>query len=141
MGGHPGRVSTAQGWLYRLADLYRGSRCAADLPGGHVRQRDGRAQRATARAQAERLVEAYFTSQVGYLPADLPSNPTYRKINPADSPVIILEMTSEAMTQDQMYDVADSIMGQKLSQIEGVGQVFVWGSSQPAVRIEANPTP
>ncbi len=48
-------------------------------------------------------------------------------------------MTSDAYTQDQMYDVADSIMGQKLSQIEGVGQVFVWGSSQPAVRIEANP--
>ncbi len=68
-----------------------------------------------------------------------PAIPTYRKINPADSPVIILVMTSDAMTQDQMYDVADSIMGQKLSQIEGVGQVFVWGSSQPAVRIEANP--
>ena len=88
---------------------------------------------------AARDVQAAINAARGYLPADLPSNPTYRKINPADSPVIILEMTSEAMTQDQMYDVADSIMGQKLSQIEGVGQVFVWGSSQPAVRIEANP--
>ena len=86
-----------------------------------------------------RDVQAAINAARGYLPADLPSNPTYRKINPADSPVIILEMTSDAMTQDQMYDVADSIMGQKLSQVEGVGQVFVWGSSQPAVRIEANP--
>ncbi|HSY11366.1 MAG TPA: multidrug efflux RND transporter permease subunit [Verrucomicrobiae bacterium] len=88
---------------------------------------------------AARDVQAAINAARGYLPADLPSNPTYRKINPADSPVIILEMTSQAMTQDQMYDVADSIMGQKLSQVEGVGQVFVWGSSQPAVRIEANP--
>jgi multidrug efflux pump len=88
---------------------------------------------------AARDVQAAINAARGYLPANLPSNPTYRKINPADSPVIILEATSEAMTQDQMYDVADSIMGQKLSQIEGVGQVFVWGSSQPAVRIEANP--
>ncbi len=88
---------------------------------------------------AARDVQAAINAARGYLPADLPSNPTYRKINPADSPIMILTMTSEAMTQDQMYDVADSIMGQKLSQIEGVGQVFVWGSSQPAVRIEANP--
>ncbi|HLY65188.1 MAG TPA: efflux RND transporter permease subunit, partial [Chloroflexota bacterium] len=88
---------------------------------------------------AARDVQAAINAARSYLPANMPSNPTYRKINPADSPVIILEMTSEAMTQDQMYDVADSIMGQKLSQIEGVGQVFVWGSSQPAVRIEANP--
>src|SRR3954447_2674984 len=88
---------------------------------------------------AARDVQAAINAARGYLPADLPSNPTYRKINPADSPVIILEMTSDAMTKDQMYDVADSVMGQKLSQIEGVGQVFVWGSSQPAVRIEANP--
>jgi multidrug efflux pump len=88
---------------------------------------------------AARDVQAAINAARGYLPANLPSNPTYRKINPADSPVIILEATSDAMTQDQMYDVADSIMGQKLSQIEGVGQVFVWGSSQPAVRIEANP--
>ena len=88
---------------------------------------------------AARDVQAAINAARSYLPADLPSNPTYRKINPADSPVLILVMTSDAMTQDQMYDAADSIMGQKLSQIEGVGQVFVWGSSQPAVRIEANP--
>jgi multidrug efflux pump len=89
---------------------------------------------------AARDVQAAINAARGYLPSDLPSNPTYRKINPADSPVIILEMTSEAMTQDQMYDVADSVMGQKLSQVDGVGQVFVWGSSQPAVRIDANPS-
>jgi len=88
---------------------------------------------------AARDVQAAINAARNYLPPDLPSNPTYRKVNPADAPVIILVMTSDAMTQDQMYDAADSIMGQKLSQVEGVGQVFVWGSSQPAVRIEANP--
>ena len=88
---------------------------------------------------AARDVQAAINAARGYLPADLPSNPTYRKINPADAPVMILVLTSDAMTQDQMYDAADSIMGQKLAQVEGVGQVFVWGSSQPAVRIEANP--
>jgi len=88
---------------------------------------------------AARDVQAAINAARGNLPADLPSNPSYRKINPADAPVMILVMTSDALTQDQMYDVADSIMGQKLAQVEGVGQVFVWGSSQPAVRIEANP--
>jgi multidrug efflux pump len=88
---------------------------------------------------AARDVQAAINAARNYLPPALPSNPTYRKINPADAPVIILVMTSDALTQDQMYDAADSIMGQKLSQVDGVGQVFVWGSSQPAVRIEANP--
>ena len=88
---------------------------------------------------AARDVQAAINAARSNLPADLPSNPSYRKINPADAPVMILVLTSDALTQDQMYDVADSIMGQKLAQVEGVGQVFVWGSSQPAVRIEANP--
>jgi multidrug efflux pump len=88
---------------------------------------------------AARDVQAAINAARSNLPADLPSNPSYRKINPADAPVMILVMTSDALTQDQMYDAADSIMGQKLAQVEGVGQVFVWGSSQPAVRIEANP--
>ncbi len=79
------------------------------------------------------------TRRADICPPICPAIPTYRKINPADAPVMILVMTSDAMTQDQMYDAADSIMGQKLAQVEGVGQVFVWGSSQPAVRIEANP--
>ncbi len=89
---------------------------------------------------AARDVQAAINAARNYLPPNLPSRTrTYRKINPADAPVMILAMTSDALTQDQMYDAADSIMGQKLAQIEGVGQVFVWGSSQPAVRIEANP--
>ena len=88
---------------------------------------------------AARDVQAAINAARNYLPPALPSNPTYRKLNPADAPVMILVMTSDAMTQDQMYDAADSVMGQKLSQVDGVGQVFVWGSSQPAVRIEANP--
>jgi multidrug efflux pump len=88
---------------------------------------------------AARDVQAAINAARGYLPADLPGNPTYRKVNPADAPILILMMTSDTMTKDQMYDAADSILGQKLAQIEGVGQVFIWGSSQPAVRIEANP--
>jgi len=88
---------------------------------------------------AARDVQAAINAARGYLPADLPGNPTYRKVNPADAPIMILVMTSDTMTKDQMYDAADSILGQKLAQIEGVGQVFIWGSSQPAVRIEANP--
>src|SRR5271165_4807002 len=88
---------------------------------------------------AARDVQAAINAARGYLPADLPGNPTYRKVNPADAPILILALTSDEMTKDQIYDAADSILGQKLSQIEGVGQVFIWGSSQPAVRIEANP--
>ena len=88
---------------------------------------------------AARDVQAAINAARGYLPADLPGNPTYRKVNPADAPILILMLTSDTMTKDQMYDAADSILGQKLAQIEGVGQVFIWGSSQPAVRIEANP--
>ena len=88
---------------------------------------------------AARDVQAAINAARGFLPADLPGNPSYRKVNPADAPVMILVMTSDTMTKDAMYDAADSVLGQKLAQIEGVGQVFVWGSSQPAVRIEANP--
>ena len=88
---------------------------------------------------AARDVQAAINAARNYLPPNLPNNPYYRKVNPADAPILILALTSDAFTQDQMYDAADSIMGQKLAQIEGVGQVFVGGSSQPAVRIEANP--
>ena len=88
---------------------------------------------------AARDVQAAINAARGYLPADLPGNPSYRKVNPADSPILILALTSDTMTQDQMYDAADSILSQKLAQVQGVGQVFVGGSSQPAVRIEANP--
>ena len=89
---------------------------------------------------AARDVEAAINSARSYLPSNLPSNPWYRKVNPADSPILILALTSDALTQDQIYDAADSVIAQKLSQIPGIGQVFIGGSSQPAVRIEANPT-
>jgi multidrug efflux pump len=88
---------------------------------------------------AARDVQAAINAARGFLPADLPSNPSYRKVNPADSPILILALTSDTLTQDQMYDAADSILSQKLAQVDGVGQVYVGGSSQPAVRIEANP--
>src|SRR3984957_20211900 len=74
------------------------------------------------------------------LPANLPSNPTYRKANPADAPILILALTSDTMTIPRMYDAADSILAQKLAQVDGVGQVFVGGAAQPAVRAEVNPT-
>ncbi|HEX8896572.1 MAG TPA: multidrug efflux RND transporter permease subunit [Terriglobales bacterium] len=89
---------------------------------------------------AARDVQAAINAARAYLPTDLPSNPWYYKVNPADSPILILAMTSDTLTQDQIYDAADSVISQKLSQVSGVGQVFIGGSSQPAVRIEANPT-
>ncbi len=69
-------------------------------------------------------------------PPDCPSNPTYRKVNPADAPIMILSLTSETMTRGQLYDAASSILAQKLSQIDGIGQVTIGGSSLPAVRVE-----
>jgi multidrug efflux pump len=88
---------------------------------------------------AARDVQAAINAARGQLPANLPSNPTYRKVNPSDSPILILALSSDTVPVPQMYDVADSILAQKLSQVAGVGQVFVWGSSQPAVRVEVNP--
>jgi multidrug efflux pump len=88
---------------------------------------------------AARDVQAAINAARGQLPANLPSNPNWRKVNPADAPIMILAMTSEVMTQPQMYDVGDSVLAQKISQIDGIGQVTVGGSSRPAVRIEANP--
>jgi multidrug efflux pump len=89
---------------------------------------------------AARDTQAAINAARSQLPANLPSNPTYRKVNPADSPILILALSSDTATVAQMYDVADSILSQKLAQVSGVGQVFVWGSSQPAVRAEVNPT-
>ncbi|MCL2760473.1 MAG: multidrug efflux RND transporter permease subunit [Desulfuromonadales bacterium] len=88
---------------------------------------------------AARDVQAAINAARGNLPSNLPSNPSYRKINPADAPIMILALTSDTMTKPQMYDAASSILQQKLSQIKGVGQVFVGGSSLPAVRLELNP--
>jgi multidrug efflux pump subunit AcrB len=88
---------------------------------------------------AARDVQAAINAARGFLPANLPSNPTYRKVNPADAPILILALTSDSVSVEQMYDAASSILQQKLSQVEGVGQVFVGGSSLPAVRVELNP--
>jgi multidrug efflux pump len=89
---------------------------------------------------AARDVQASINAARGQLPADLPGQPTYRKVNPADAPILLLALTSENIPPPQIYDAADSILAQKLAQIDGVGQVFVWGSSRPAVRVEVNPT-
>src|SRR5207237_2164011 len=73
------------------------------------------------------------------LPTALPSNPTYRKTNPAHAPIMLLALTSDTLPQGQMYDAGSTIIAQKLSQLQGVGQVQVGGSSLPAVRVELNP--
>ena len=88
---------------------------------------------------AARDVQAAINAARGYLPANLPGNPTYRKVNPADSPIIILALTSNTLSKGQMYDAASSIMAQRLSQIPGVGQVIVGGSALPGIRVELNP--
>ena len=88
---------------------------------------------------AARDVQATINAARSQLPADLPGQPTYRKVNPADAPIMLLALTSENIPPAQIYDAADSILAQKLAQVEGVGQVFTWGSSRPAVRVEVNP--
>ncbi len=89
---------------------------------------------------AARDVQAAINAARGYLPPNLPSNPTYRKVNPADAPILILALTSDSLNTATMYDAASSVLQQKLSQMRGVGQVFVGGSSLPAVRVDLNPT-
>jgi multidrug efflux pump len=89
---------------------------------------------------AARDVQAAINAARGYLPTTLPNNPSYRKVNPSDSPIFMLALTSPVLTRGQMYDSASTIMAQKLSQITGVGQVVVGGSSLPSVRVELNPT-
>jgi len=89
---------------------------------------------------AAREVQAAINAARSQLPTSLPDNPTYKKVNPADAPIMILALTSESMSQGQMYDAAATVLAQKLSQINGVGQVNVGGSSLPAVRVELNPT-
>jgi multidrug efflux pump len=88
---------------------------------------------------AARDVQAAIAAARGYLPTNLPSNPTYRKVNPADSPIFMLALTSKVLDKGQMYDAASTIMAQKLAQVSGVGQVTVGGSALPAVRVELNP--
>ncbi len=85
-------------------------------------------------------VQSAINAARSQLPTGMPSNPTYRKVNPADAPIMVMTLTSESMSRGQMYDVASTVVAQKLSQVRGVGQVTVGGSSLPAVRAELNPT-
>jgi len=89
---------------------------------------------------AARDVQAAINAARSQLPTSLPRNPTYRKVNPADAPIMILSLTSETLDRGEMYDAASTILAQKISQVEGVGQVTVGGASLPAVRVELNPT-
>ncbi len=89
---------------------------------------------------AARDVQAAINAAAGQLPANLPNAPTYRKINPADAPIMILALTSETVPVSRMYDAADSILAQKIAQVAGVGQVIVGGGAKPAVRVQVNPT-
>ena len=88
---------------------------------------------------AARDVEAAINAARADLPTSLRQNPTYRKVNPADAPIAILSMTSDTLTRGQIYDAASTVMQQALSQIDGIGQVAISGSSLPAVRVELNP--
>jgi multidrug efflux pump len=88
---------------------------------------------------AGRDVQAAINAARSQLPSYLPGNPWYRKVNPADAPILILSMTSDSVTLPNIYDQANSILSQKLSQISGVGQVYVGGGANPAVRAEINP--
>ena len=88
---------------------------------------------------AARDVQAAINAARSLLPSGLPSNPTYRKVNPADAPVMILSLTSATLSQGQMYDAASTVLAQALSQVDGVGEVDVGGSSLPAVRVDADP--
>jgi multidrug efflux pump len=89
---------------------------------------------------AARDVQAAINAARSYLPANLPGNPTYRKVNPADSPIMVVALTSPVYDRGALYDAASTIMQQRLSQIQGVGQVSVGGSSLPGVRVDVNPT-
>ena len=89
---------------------------------------------------AARDVQAAINAARADMPADLRSNPTYRKVNPADAPVMVLALTSNTLGQGRLYDAASNVLQQKLSQVAGVGQVTLGGSSLPAVRVEINPS-
>jgi multidrug efflux pump len=89
---------------------------------------------------AARDVQAGINAARGQLPANLPTNPTWHKNNPADPPILQLGLTSDTLTLGEIYDSASTILQQKVSQIKGVGQVFVGGGASPAVRVDVNPT-
>jgi multidrug efflux pump len=89
---------------------------------------------------AARDVQAAISAARTYLPANLPTDPSYRKVNPADAPIMVLSLTSPTYDSARLYDFASTIMSQRLSQVSGVGQVTVGGSSLPAVRVDVQPT-
>jgi multidrug efflux pump len=89
---------------------------------------------------AARDVQAAINAARGQLPANLPNNPWYRKVNPADAPIMLLSLTSDLIGRPRMYDIASTVLQQKLAQVQGVGQVYVGGGALPAVRVELNPT-
>ena len=88
---------------------------------------------------AARDVQAALNAARTLLPTGMPSNPTYRKVNPADAPIMILSLTSAALSRAQMYDAASTILAQKIAQLDGIGQVTIGGASLPAVRVELDP--
>ncbi len=88
---------------------------------------------------AARDVQAAINAARGQLPANLPNNPSYRKVNPADAPIMLLSLTSEIVERARMYDIASSVLQQRLAQLPGVGQVNVGGGALPAVRVDVNP--
>jgi multidrug efflux pump len=89
---------------------------------------------------AARDVQAAINAARGQLPANLPSNPSYRKVNPADAPIMMIALTSDLIPRAVMYDIASSILQQKIAQVKGVGDVNVGGGALPAVRVDVNPT-
>ena len=88
---------------------------------------------------ASRDVQAAINAARGQLPANLPNNPGYRRTNPADAPILLLALSSDELERSQVYDVADTILSQRIAQVEGVGQVVVAGGAKPAVRVQINP--
>src|SRR4249919_4197360 len=88
---------------------------------------------------AARDVQAAINASRSLLPSGLPSNPTYRKVNPADAPIMILALTSDTLTRGQMYDAASTVLAQRISQVDGIGQVSIGGGALPAVRVELDP--
>ena len=89
---------------------------------------------------AARDVQAAINAARGQLPANLPNNPSYRKVNPADAPILMLALTSDIVDKARMYDIASSVLQQRIAQVPGIGQVVVGGGALPAVRVELNPT-
>ena len=88
---------------------------------------------------AAREVQAAINAARALLPSGMPSNPTYRKVNPADAPIMVLSLTSDTLTRGQMYDAASTVLAQRLAQVDGVGQVNIGGGALPAVRVELDP--